>query len=177
MHNLELKSSPYNILTLYSTDLITRMIREYNESPDSIYFGLNWELLGQLGQGEKMSLFSKQMYVTLRPGVSRRSLWRVRSSEMCTVRSSRDIPLYPEDWRSIFLTSIGKLSVKLEIVTSQKRFFFLPSLISICQRQQGHFHFLFSFPSFCGIFLSVSVVRQKRVSQHCLPLTWFTILK
>lgn len=57
MHNLELKSSPYNILTLYSTELITGMIREYNESPDSICFGLNWELLGQLGQGKRCHLF------------------------------------------------------------------------------------------------------------------------
>jgi hypothetical protein len=30
-----------SLLTLYSTDLITPLIHEYNESPDSIYFGLN----------------------------------------------------------------------------------------------------------------------------------------
>jgi hypothetical protein len=54
---MELKSFPYNILTLYSTDLITPLIHEYNESPDSIYFYFNWELLGQLRQGKNVTYF------------------------------------------------------------------------------------------------------------------------
>jgi len=53
----------------------------------------------------------------------------------------------------MFLISIGKFSVILEFVTFQKRLFFSLSFISICQREQGHFQFLFSFPSLRGLFL------------------------
>ena len=37
--------------------LITSLIHEYNESPDPIYFCLNWELSGQLGQGKNVTYF------------------------------------------------------------------------------------------------------------------------